>query len=68
MNATTLTLIALVMTSGAAFAHADAAPASVVLNQPTSIDYSSAASLAQTISATNAHERALIVQTRADNR
>lgn len=75
MNATILVLIALAMTSGAAFAqsaaypaHADAAPRSVLVNPPASIDYASAASFAQIIGATNMHERATIIQSRADNR
>jgi hypothetical protein len=75
MKKTVLALAALMMTSGMAFAqsaaypgHADAAPASVVINAPASMDYASTASVAATIAATNVHERAWIVQQRADNR
>ncbi|RUM98758.1 hypothetical protein EET67_06555 [Pseudaminobacter arsenicus] len=75
MKNTVLAFTALMMTSGMAFAqsaaypaHADAAPASVVVNQPTSVDYSSTASVTATVGATNLQERATIIQQRADNR
>jgi hypothetical protein len=75
MKTTILALSVLTISSGMAFAqsaanpaHADAAPASVVINQPTNIDYSSTASVRSPVSATNHQERALIIQQRADNR
>ncbi|MGB3387788.1 MAG: hypothetical protein WBA88_07360 [Pseudaminobacter sp.] len=75
MTKTVLAFTALMMTSGMAFAqsaaqpaHADAAPASVVVNPPANIDYSSTASVTSNVSATNVQERALIIQERADNR
>lgn len=74
MKKTVLALAALVMTSGLALAqnaaypgHADAAPASVVINRPASIDHSSSASVTA-VGATSSQERAAIIQERADKR
>lgn len=71
MNKTIIALAAVIMTSGVALAesHAqDAAPASVVVNQPSTMEYSSGAATKAPVGATNQQERALIIQQRADNR
>jgi len=74
MKKTVIALSALVLTTGIAAAQDaqanlrhDAAPASVVVNHPTNIDYSSNAAISQPAGATNQQERAQIIRQRADN-
>ncbi|PWJ79464.1 hypothetical protein C7441_11574 [Pseudaminobacter salicylatoxidans] len=74
MKKTVIALSALVLTTGIAAAQDaqavrhDAAPASVVVNHPTNIDYSSNAAISSPAGATNQQERAQIIRQRADNR
>jgi len=73
MKKTVIALSALVLTTGIAAAQDtqvrhDAAPASVVVNHPTNIDYSSNAAVSSPVGATNQQERAQIIRQRADNR
>jgi hypothetical protein len=71
MKKTIVTIAAVLMTAGAALAESkaqDAAPASVVVKQPSMMEYSSDAAVTAPAGATNQQERALIIQNRADNR
>lgn len=78
MKKTIIALAAIVMTAGVASAEndfqaqvntaRDAAPASVVVKQPSNLDYSSKSALTPPADATNQQERDLLIQNRADNR